>query len=682
MKSEHYTRAAMAPNSEGLLKTDQNMNTPRMDILVRESIQNSLDAFTEKTVRIDYTIGDYDTEILSRHLPELTDVLPKYPRRFMCIRDSGTTGLKGPVRITDIEGRDPGNYISLVKGMMDTSKGGSNAGGSWGIGKVIYYKIGINLVIYYSRIRTDTGFQSRMSAVWLDDGNRRFIPQGVRSEIWRGISLWGIVEHTTVLGANDVLPITDDTSVGRSEILDVLKSFGMEPFGDTVTGTAIIIPGLNEDLLMKEVRGNNESNRRWWTSNMEEYLTYSIQKWFSPRLQITEPDSPMLVPSVNGRLKIDLMPLFSKFQQLYNTALGNNTGMKSKNVIIRYKKNGSEISYDAGVLAWCIIPRSDLSIGSSFDNPFDLCDIERGDDDGNRGIITYTRSLGMFVTYDDPQLMKIPKVGEDAYLLAVFRLNPDTKYPTPIKGIETIENYIRAGEKSDHFVWTDQHSYNQVPLENTDVLRRIFNNIIKCLKDDVSNAENATLKGRRTTVGRKVADTLFPPGGHFVTNSNKPGNTSQTDSGGHKSSKKPRITEMDNFVATPVAEGVELETDIVFYDKSKTDLELSVYAPTTKKSVINGEGWGQEFGSDFPFEILSLEVLESSFGTAVQKENLKLTPDVKSAESGKISAKWRSPTKMQVSVGRRNVRIHVRLLVSRPENEMMPVLSIDRDDES
>ena len=139
---------------------------------------------------------------------------------------------------------------------------------------------------------------------------------------------------------------------------------------------------------------------------------------------------------------------------------------------------------------------------------------------------------------------------------------------------------------------------------------------------------------------------------------------------------------MDNFEATPVAEGVELETDIVFYDKSKADLELSVYAPTTKKSVINGEGWRQEFGYDFPFKILSLEVLESSFGTAVQKENLKLTPDVKSVESGKISAKWKSPTKMQVSVGRRNVRIHVRLLISRPENEMMPVLSIDRDDES
>ena len=147
MKSFHYCKVALAPNSEKYLRVDQNMDTPKLDVLVRESIQNSLDAHAENRVNVDFSIGSYSSSILSHSFPELENVLSQFDQ-FICIRDTGTVGLRGPVRLSDIADGDVGNYIGLVKGMMDTSKSALNSGGSWGIGKVVYYKIGINFVIY------------------------------------------------------------------------------------------------------------------------------------------------------------------------------------------------------------------------------------------------------------------------------------------------------------------------------------------------------------------------------------------------------------------------------------------------------------------------------------------------------------------------------------------------------
>src|SRR5699024_11741238 len=36
------------------------------------------------------------------------------------------------------------------------------AGGSWGLGKTSYFRMGIGVVIYYTRIKTDTGFEERL----------------------------------------------------------------------------------------------------------------------------------------------------------------------------------------------------------------------------------------------------------------------------------------------------------------------------------------------------------------------------------------------------------------------------------------------------------------------------------------------------------------------------------------
>lgn len=677
MKSHHYLKMSFAPNSESLLRVDQNMSTPKIDILVRESIQNSLDAHSSNRVRVDYNFGKYDPKKLSYSFSELKNVLSKYSDDCLCIKDTGTVGLRGPVRLSDVESNDSGNYISLVKGLMETSKNDMNSGGSWGIGKVIYYKVGINFVIYYSRIEADDGYESRMSAAWIDDGSRRFVPDLTDTTKWRGISLWGEVVEDPELGP-DVIPITDRTPEGRSEIESVLSSLNIEPFDESETGTAIIIPGLNRNFLLGELFAP-DSDRCWWTQNLEEYTWFSIQKWFSPRLTPTGSGNPVLIPSINGIVKIGLLPLFSKFQLLYMSTFDDSPALKKRDINIKYSIGGREETFRSGVLAWIIVPRSDLVVGSHFDNPYDVCGIQKDNKDSNKGIIAYTRSLGMFVTYEDPYLSKsIPDVGEDAYLLAVFRLDPDTEYPTPIEGIKTIENYIRAGEKSDHFVWTDQTSYKQTSLCTVNIIRKTFDNIVRILRNDVSEKENALLTGRRTTVGRKVAESLFPPGGHFVSNRFQDPGKTKTGSGGSRG--RARTTELSDFSFEPVSEGVRIITNVMFYDRSKTDVELSVYAPSTKKTTINRESWEQEFGTHFPFRMMKVRVLESTSGTVKQKEDITLPESEKSITAGKTTLKWKSPSKVTINAGRRNVSLLLEILISRPTDGMSPVLSVDLGD--
>ena len=44
------------------------------------------------------------------------------------------------------------------------------AGGSWGIGKTVYFRIGIGLVIYYSRIVNEDGqYESRLAASFVEN---------------------------------------------------------------------------------------------------------------------------------------------------------------------------------------------------------------------------------------------------------------------------------------------------------------------------------------------------------------------------------------------------------------------------------------------------------------------------------------------------------------------------------
>lgn len=150
------------------LKSLQNDNVPELDLLVREAIQNSSDASLQETdpfFIVNFTTGSFCPSKFNFYMTGieeyLNDRFPSEHADFLEIRDLKTSGLTGCIRKADIKKEDHGNFFKLIydTGKRQTQAG---AGGNWGFGKSVYYRVGIGIVIFYSRIKNETGYESRL----------------------------------------------------------------------------------------------------------------------------------------------------------------------------------------------------------------------------------------------------------------------------------------------------------------------------------------------------------------------------------------------------------------------------------------------------------------------------------------------------------------------------------------
>ena len=105
MKIEIAEPGRMTQSGSSLLKLIQNNNMPILDLLVRESIQNSLDAKndTDPYVTVDFFTGEFNKISLNKELEGITETLNrKYWKdtyKFIAVRDSNTVGLTGKLQI-------------------------------------------------------------------------------------------------------------------------------------------------------------------------------------------------------------------------------------------------------------------------------------------------------------------------------------------------------------------------------------------------------------------------------------------------------------------------------------------------------------------------------------------------------------------------------------------------------
>ena len=101
MKIEIAEPGRMTQTGSSLLKLIQNNNMPLLDLLVRESIQNSLDAKNEEDayVTVNFLTGKFEKAKLNAELEGVTEALNKeYPNseyEYIAIRDANTVGLTG-----------------------------------------------------------------------------------------------------------------------------------------------------------------------------------------------------------------------------------------------------------------------------------------------------------------------------------------------------------------------------------------------------------------------------------------------------------------------------------------------------------------------------------------------------------------------------------------------------------
>src|SRR5690606_7699366 len=108
------------------------------------------------------------------------------------ISDSNTVGLTGPLHIDEVVDNDYGNLQKLVY-EISIPQNKEGAGGSWGLGKTIYFRFGIGLVFYYSRIKKMDGeYEHRLAATMVEneEGEYTYIPS-VDNKPKRGIAWWG-----------------------------------------------------------------------------------------------------------------------------------------------------------------------------------------------------------------------------------------------------------------------------------------------------------------------------------------------------------------------------------------------------------------------------------------------------------------------------------------------------------
>ncbi|MFW6025739.1 MAG: hypothetical protein ACOCRX_05290 [Candidatus Woesearchaeota archaeon] len=218
-------------------------NTGNLDpsnSLVRESIQNSLDASKEDgPVRVKYTISEIkninDTKyfkLLKEHLDSANLMPGNYnsnKMRVLAIEDFNTVGLDG-VSDRSKKGSDESNFINFWWREGKSEKKGTNAG-RWGLGKIVYSVT--------SNLRTFWGYTLR------DDNRRLLMGKTVLKTHNYNDTLYNYYGYFM---NEDGSPIEDDSLL--DEFID---EFNLSRKSDTGLSIAIPMPdrSINEESLIK-----------------------------------------------------------------------------------------------------------------------------------------------------------------------------------------------------------------------------------------------------------------------------------------------------------------------------------------------------------------------------------------------------------------------------------------------
>lgn len=619
----------MMQSGSSLLRLIQNNNMPVLDLLVRESIQNSLDArkADSKYVEVDFLTGKFNSFRLGNELECITDSLKqRYGEGeydFIAIRDSNTVGLTGVMDYKMVQNNAYGNLLKLVYEICKPQEA-EGAGGSWGIGKTVYFRIGMGLVIYYSRIMNEDGhYESRLAASFVENelDLNAMIPV-YDGMIRRGIAWWG--ERTD---KNRTQPVTDE-----KYIKEFLSIFGIEEYSGDETGTTIIIPYTDSEDLLRSNRTEYTNDQEeeivpFWCTNLEAYLSVAVQRWYAPRLNNRNyKQGAFLRTRINGKgISLDTMePVFQIVQSLYNRAqyvdeediLSECDSVHVEKINVRNTLETQTI----GNIAFAKVSRELLKMNVPYNKPapYMFFNNEIRDSEVNRPTICYTRKPAMIVSYenDGPWVSNIPSSKEDEYIIGIFVLNSYNKLknsPTP----GTIEEYIRKSEMADHTSWGDWSEGNYNPR----FVYRIQSGINKIVSREFSAVQEKTKPKVNSGLGKMFGDLLLPPEGFGKgpSGGNKPVNPSD-----------PSLSKRSRFKFAIVADEIEYNPDSMLVPMvletstkrkiSRTGFDMLIDSES-KRIDINE--WENKMNMETPFAISKFWIrVESIDGKAVDAEGV------------------------------------------------------------
>ncbi|HOQ66982.1 MAG TPA: hypothetical protein PLY82_13705 [Methanosarcina thermophila] len=301
------------------------------EAVVREFIQNALDARSDQIVRIRIYLGEAGRQEIDTHLSTLTPHLHasgfKYGTEkvhFLTIEDYGTTGLDG-----DIERSDSNFYNFWWREGVSAKSG--RLGGRWGLGKTTFHLV--------SQIRTFWGLTVRR------DDNRKLLmgkallkPHQMNSEVFDYAGYycddnWSPLENERVIedfkrafcisrniqpGLTIVVPYPvreiSRTGMMRSTILNyfyaILAGLLEIELGENDSDSVI----LNRENLIDEIHSINWNGTDWENIDVREVMSFvrsAIDR--SELIELNSGDTSTF--EINGNSFPDIETLREKFRQ-------------------------------------------------------------------------------------------------------------------------------------------------------------------------------------------------------------------------------------------------------------------------------------------------------------------------------------------------------------------------------
>ena len=626
------------------LKSLQNDNVPELDLLVRETIQNSSDASLNEpgnSYNVSFSSGKFNPSRFNSIMTDITEILdnrfPNETEDYLEIRDTKTSGLTGKIRKADIKKDDHGNFFKLI---FDTGKRQTiaTAGGNWGYGKSVYYRVGIGIVIFYSQIRNEKDdYENRLIITLVEDeskedalGNDLSILNSIEPRS-AGKGWWGIRD------GEDLLPLQDMDSIKR--ILDV---FGVKPFKANETGTSIIIPYIKTKELLEgiipvesDIRPDiREHFVSIWASSISDYLRLAVQKWYAPKIHNREIikfcDNKWLLVSIDNVpfKKQDMLPFFRLTQELYTSALSKTCGYEYKSpdypgiVILPVKiRSYFENGMTSGYVAMIKISRSDLNGNENVLSPYDYIGKFEADGGLNEPIMMYARNPGMVIDYAITGAWVknlLPPDSPDEYMFAFYV--PDTKKTikenlgVPEFAGMQLGAYLRECEASDHMGWLD-------PVK-MQIVQRIQKNSINAITGHIKKSSVVEIDATASKLSNRLGRNLLPKIGY---GKKKPGGSSGSGGGGSKTAST------DFIITSQKIKKDEVEIDFVLklmHGKKKAYISMMI---ASEAGWIDARSWEKDIGTEFPVVICNCFI--SGIKTSVSEEPYVINKECNSHET-------------------------------------------------
>lgn len=477
-------------------------STPPVDLLVREAVQNSSDAVlrNKKCCRIYFNTGDFLSSNLASKLDVMGDnLISKYGhgmKRFLSIKDRNTCGLLGEPN-DDIGPNN--NLYKLVYSFLESGKE-NDAGGSWGIGKSVYYRFGIGMVFYYSRTFEDNIYKEKLCGALIE--NEQFPDALLRNnDASLGIAFFG-KNINGLYGKDRSVPIEN-----HEEIIEFLDVFGLKPFINDQTGTTIIIPYFNENECSSKF---NNDDYKPWENDFLSTLKISLQRWYFPKLFNEELFEKKQIPFIKvfvNDVKLELNSFFKTLQDLF---LQKVEGCEFDTIT-----SAQGFDKDLGYFVFKKFSNEELGVKTAPENlpdPFVLLDLKNNDSDKNNALVFYTRKPGMIITYDDSGSFTNLCTDKSSYLIGLFVLN-DNSCLKDCK-TDTLGLYFKECEAANHKKWMDINNSKKIKKITSlriKPFRKIQNEIKKILNNRFAEQVPEETLTVNSALQRKLGEILLPP---------------------------------------------------------------------------------------------------------------------------------------------------------------------------